>query len=383
MNDQACHVCGTGESVREVPGYQRLKRVTSDCRGWVDGGWLGVCAVCGTTQHRFDVAWHAQAKEVYSGYEIYHHSGGAEQAVFGGGGGGASGAAESRSSRLLSRLIGAVSLPASGRLLDVGCGNGALLREAGRHLRNWRLTGTELSGKHRGAVERLPGVERMVVGDVTEAQGRFEVVTLVHVLEHVVEPGALLAAVKQKMSEGGLMVVQCPDQGVNPFDLLIVDHATHFTDRTLGSLLGREGFEVVAGGSWVTKELSVVARAGGGGTHDVADARLEWERAAEQVRWLHAAVEWAQRCAETRSVGLFGTSIAATWMLGVLGERVGFFVDEDPSRVGKRYHGREVIAPEQVPAGSEVLMMLPLEVARRVVDRIGRAGVAWRLIGAS
>jgi hypothetical protein len=54
----------------------------------------------------------------------------------------------------------------------------------------------------------------------------------------------------------------------------------------------------------------------------------------------------------------------------VLGERIAFFVDEDPGRAGSTYRERPVYAPSQVPAGYRVLMPLPHALAQQILLRV-------------
>jgi hypothetical protein len=89
----------------------------------------------------------------------------------------------------------------------------------------------------------------------------------------------------------------------------------------------------------------------------------------------------ASRSASTDSdnFGLFGTSIAATWLCGVLDDAVSFFVEEDPSRVGRLYMGRPVLRPDQAPSKSVVFLALVPEVALRVAERLRATTLDLRL----
>ena len=78
--------------------------------------------------------------------------------------------------------------------------------------------------------------------------------------------------------------------------------------------------------------------------------------------------------ASQREIGLFGTSIAGTWLFAELEGAVGFFVDEDPHRVGKRWQSRPVYHPRQIPSGSCVLIPLPFNLAEGISRRIARPG---------
>src|SRR5258706_16044569 len=78
LQNQPFHVCGH-PTVAVIAGYEKLHRVTSDCRPLPSGGGLGICAQCGCAQAIIDLAWHADAKRIYSDYSPYHQSGGEEQ----------------------------------------------------------------------------------------------------------------------------------------------------------------------------------------------------------------------------------------------------------------------------------------------------------------
>jgi 2-polyprenyl-3-methyl-5-hydroxy-6-metoxy-1,4-benzoquinol methylase len=361
-----------------VPGYETLRRVTSDCKPWPKGGRLCVCRACGCAQKVCDQAWRAEIKQIYDAYTIYHQSeGGAEQTVFESG----SGQGSLRSVRLLESLKAHVGLPAKGRALDVGCGNGVFLRALSQFAPGWALAGTELSDQHREAVRRIEGVEDLYACPPDQVPGRFDLITMVHVLEHVPEPRDILGRLRNKLTPGGLLVVEIPNYLQNPFDLLVADHSTHFTPATVRALVESVGYEAVAVATdWVPKELTVVARRAEGPVVSSPGADGAGQRSlAQGVDWIRSVVEAAHRCAAASDFGLFGTSVAATWLGSELGDRVRYFVDEDPSRVGKTFMGRPVHAPSQVPPGGQVFLVLARGLAEAVERRLARPGVTYHL----
>jgi hypothetical protein len=97
-----------------------------------------------------------------------------------------------------------------------------------------------------------------------------------------------------------------------------------------------------------------------------------------KLRWLAAVRDCARDLADRGPLGLFGTSIATAWLVAELGPRVRFLVDEDPQRTGREFMGLPVYAPTQAPAGTDVLIPLPIEVAEHVYRRIGNAGLPAR-----
>jgi hypothetical protein len=74
--------------------------------------------------------------------------------------------------------------------------------------------------------------------------------------------------------------------------------------------------------------------------------------------------------AAQHAVGILGTSIAGTWVQEELLGAAKFFVDEDPSRFGRTFMGRQILLPKDVPDGSRVIVALPTPMAEEVRTRL-------------
>ena len=370
-----CHLCGAA-AVEFIPEFGGFRRVTSDCQPWPAGGRLGVCRECDTVQTATDAAWQAEIAEIYAQYSIYHQSGGVEQSVFAHD----SSQPSARSSRIIEYLSRGPRLPQRGRMLDVGCGNGEFLRAFAETFPAWSLVGSELNDKYRSVVEAIPGVEALCVGNPEDAPGQFDLVVMVHVLEHIPDPGSFLRRLAGKLAAAGVIVLEVPDYGRNPFDLLVANHCTHFSQATLSRLVMAAGYGVhSAATDWIPREISLVAgkSAEAAGPQDPlveTAARppcAAWSTVRGCLAWLAAVLDHARELAGRGPLGLFGTSIAATWLVGELGPRVSFLVDEDPRRTGRQFMGLPVLAPAHAPAGSDVLISLPIDVAEKIHKRLG------------
>lgn len=367
-----CHLCNAPE-IFVVSGYEAFHLVTSDCRLWSKGGKLCVCPACGSVQKLIDPDWQSEMHKIYESYSIYHQGEGAEQRVFD-----ASGQASSRSAHLLEKLRNSIKLPKTGRLLDVGCGNGALLSSF-RHIAPlWSMAGTELNDKYRKDVESIEGVEALYTCAPDKIPGTFSLITMLHVLEHIPFPGKFITMLLNKLEFDGLLVVDVPDYLQNPFDLLIADHCTHFTAATATELIQSAGYEVILFASdWVPKELTIVARK----TENHAKSRQQisssLDSAVKSLRWLDAVITAARQISTKGAFGIFGTSIAATWLFGELKGSVSFFVDEDMHRAGKNYMGRPVYHPNEVPSDSHVFIAMQTRFAENIQARMKRLGYGF------
>jgi 2-polyprenyl-3-methyl-5-hydroxy-6-metoxy-1,4-benzoquinol methylase len=363
-----CKVCA-GTELEEVREFRSLPRVTSDCIVFRSGGRLLVCRECGAAQSPADQQWFSEIREIYRDYEAYHQSGGIEQYVVDP----STGELRRRSEVLVDRILSLPGMPGSGKVLDVGCGTGATLRSFAER-GGWRLHGQEMDDRNLHFLTALRGFETLHTCEPASLPGQFDLVTMVHSLEHFPEPAETLRGLKSKIGPGGRLFIEVPNAQANPFDLVIADHMLHFAPSTLSDLITRAGFKVdCLSTTWVTKELSLTAQSAAPEAPQVrpGGSRATADHVRASVEWLLRFVDTSREAAGTAApFGLFGTSIAATWLCGVLGDAVTFFVEEDPNRVGRSYLGREVISPADVKPGAIVYLALVPHVAAQVARRL-------------
>jgi len=196
-------------------------------------------------------------------------------------------------------------------------------------------------------------------------------------------PSELLWVLRTKLRPGGMLFIQVPDGLQNPFDLLVADHCTHFDVSTLDALITRCGFDVVALASdWVPKELSLIARPAQNPTP--AESRISagalLKTVQEELNWLTLTREQAQRIGTRGGLGVFGTSIAAAWLAGELGDCISFFVDEDQHRTGTVYMGKPVYNVAGVPPGSRVFLGLAPKLAESIFARLSLQKLPFELL---
>lgn len=135
-------------------------------------------------------------------------------------------------------------------ILDVGCFTGGLLLELQR--RGADVFGLELQKEAvELANERLPG--RVFQADV-RGNGfptmELDAVTLMGVIEHVLDPAGLLRRAAQLLKPGGFLLLRTPDSASLPARLLgklwppyaPVEHIHLFSRQSLRALLGQQGF---------------------------------------------------------------------------------------------------------------------------------------------
>jgi hypothetical protein len=279
-----------------------------------------------------------------------------------------------RRSELLARhLDGTGLLPANGRCLDFGCGRGAFLRAFGSVRPRWKLSGLELDERNLPALRSIPGFETLEIGEPAGISGGYTLISMIHALEHLLDPLATLKFLRDKID--GYLFIQVPNLADNPFDLTIADHVSHFTPYTLTSLLGAAGFVVTTlSTDWVKKEISVIAKPAPVRA-SLVRAPDEATLAAPQAAWLADVLRLARETVLRRPFGLFGTSIAAIWLSASLGDNIDFYIDDDTARQHNGFLGKLVLARSAVPDGSTVFIGLAPAIANPIAEQLRRAGV--------
>jgi SAM-dependent methyltransferase len=184
------------------------------------------------------------------GYRLYAHAPGGHR--------------ELARQALYAQWIASAVASAPAQVLDVGCGNGSLLRALADVWPGAALYGCDLSADsvaHGGTLAQL------WCGGVAERPRHLapDLLVSVNVIEHCEAPDRWLAEVGDALDGQGRLVLICPDGSRPGVELLIADHLFSFTPDHLQSLLDRAGFSVVHR-SMAPKELGdfqlALARAG-------------------------------------------------------------------------------------------------------------------------
>lgn len=361
------------EVFTKFPELSELKSVTSDCKPWGPGDVILVCQRCGQVQKQIDSQWQQEVTAIYSQYAPYSLSAGQEQPVFTGGG--SANYSQARSAVILQHLSELVNLPPQSTLLDVGCGNGAFLKAVSNSFPQWRLAGLEQNRLHYEKIMQIHGVANFYAS-LTEINQSFDVIALIHVLEHVSQPLDFLTDLRKKLNPSGILLIQLPNLAENPFDLVVKDHCSHFTKITLKWLVEATGFNIMTVATdWVAKEISLVATPASMPIPSTFLESQDFREASQLVKdnidWLQNLIKQAQEVATaTSQFGIFGTAIAGSWLAGILEEKVKFFVEEDRQKLGKLYLGKPVLALTELPQNSVVYIALPPKIAQAIYRRI-------------
>ena len=117
------------------------------------------------------------------------------------------------------KLIRQLGLPATGRALDIGCGNGVFTDVLKQALPKWEVYGAEISETAvYHANERYPDCHFLVSTDAALTKMKFDFIFSHHVLEHVYNIREFLSEVNDRLQPQAAMMHICPCGNKGSFD---------------------------------------------------------------------------------------------------------------------------------------------------------------------
>ena len=176
------------------------------------------------------------------------------------------------------------TLGGKGRVLDLGCGPGFLLKAAQEA--GWEVTGADVSGFAAAYAREQFGIQEVYTGPLEGFEfqpASFDVVTLQHVIEHFRDPFTMVGRIRGWLKTEGILWIETPDidsgqarrEQARWAHIKVPEHLFYFSERTLRRLLTDHGFEV----------LTVRREVAGTGLLDAAcGGRAEARRFYERLR---------------------------------------------------------------------------------------------------
>jgi len=167
-------------------------------------------------------------------------------------------------SLLLAAIDEARGATGRGKLLEIGCGEGwflAAAQEAGYAVQGLDFSQAGLARFNPQLQSRAQfGDAFEILGQLIDDGAKVDVCVMEHVLEHVVDPEALLAKLPRILAPGGVLAITVPNDfsplqqsaraaGAVDRDFWVSppQHLNYFNAKTLALLLARMGFAVKVG----------------------------------------------------------------------------------------------------------------------------------------
>lgn len=266
-----------------------------------------------------------------------------------------------RTDHQVNTLIDKLPMPTGSVVLDYGCAKASTPRRLLSQRPDLQMHLFDVSEMYRAYWEQFLSSERQAV-HTTPSKWRenFDAITSFFALEHIPNPRDTLRHIASLLKEGGHFYAIVPDAFGNVADFVVIDHVNHFTPSSLTVLLELEGFNEISIDSQVHRGAHVVLARKGRGTPQVLNVELITQKSKEVAAYW-GSISHRIQCFETEyphgPVAIYGSGFYGAFIATTLTnpDRVRCFLDRSPFQQSKKLFGREVLAPENIPADIQIL----------------------------
>lgn len=143
----------------------------------------------------------------------------------------------------LAQALDSIGFAHSGSLLEVGCGEGSLLKQFSTQWPECQVRGLDMSARSVDAA-RANGLD-VAVGSYRDVTGSYDLIYSFTVLEHVPSPSDFLARLRAHLKEGGILLTAQPCQDRGSYDIFFSDHLHHFFSQHVAMIGAKTGLKEV------------------------------------------------------------------------------------------------------------------------------------------
>ncbi|WP_455757111.1 class I SAM-dependent methyltransferase [Sulfurimonas sp.] len=244
-------------------------------------------------------------------------------------------------SELIVDIISDYILSDSGKILDIGTGNGAFLKKFQKKFPTWEMYGQDLQDNSKDSILQIISEDRFIHDEIKNIDEKFNIISVIHVLNHIVDLELFIEDIQKLLSDDGQLIIQVPYILKSISDLVIIESINHFSKYSIDKLLSKY-FKNIFISNEVQGEMTIIAsnkffykeNSFQENVTDVYDIENKF----------NLLVSYLINNKET--INIFGTSPLGVYCSKVQEDKIAYFIDEDESKIGKSILNKMVVHPK-------------------------------------
>lgn len=197
-----------------------------------------------------------------------------------------------------------------------------------------KIFACDVDDYNRTKFEQIPNFSGMWK-DVSEIDEKFDCITTIHCLEHIINLDIFLTHIWRLLEDDGILIIQVPNVLQAILDVFIYDHCHHFAPITLAFLLKRYNFEVYYPSEQIDRQITIIAKKQKSEAVNLKPIQMS-TLIDEKIKKLDSFLrECSKQRDKKKPSWVFGSSPLSHFIGHFLGESCQAFLDENQNRIGK------------------------------------------------
>ena len=239
-------------------------------------------------------------------------------------------------------------------ILDIGCFDGMLLTELSLRFSSPDLNGFDVNEQIRSIFPKGDNFH-FWSNDLRKVRGKFDLICLSHSLQYIRDISFLMTQIKRLSKPETIIFVQAPDISKNPYASLYGDLYYYYTPKIMKNIFSYFGFyfNIIDNQNWFSKEITGIAKS------DPKNKSVKYRKdyqIYDCIQYLDRIVEKVRNISYDGPLGILGTTINACFINYILCDKIQFFIDENPSKVGKSFQNKAVFHPHSLDEHANIII---------------------------
>jgi len=278
-----------------------------------------------------------------------------------------------KSEHIANYILENVNLSETGNLLDFGCHFGSFLKKLFQSKKKWNIHGFDISYRFEEDIKNISSKAKYICKKISNIDNKYELITIIHVLEHLLDPINTLLYLKNHLSEGGILFLQSNNTEENPFLPFLFEQHYNYSIPGIINIFNMVGLHIKnIRLNWIPKEFTIIAQKKKNDIEVVNDltTKKTIKKINKNKTLLNDTILSLNKIEKgSKKIGILGTAYVGKWIAHNIPDKFDFFVDENPFVQGKIISSKPVIAINDIPDNSCILVALPPEIAMNFIKR--------------
>jgi 2-polyprenyl-3-methyl-5-hydroxy-6-metoxy-1,4-benzoquinol methylase len=257
------------------------------------------------------------------------------------------------------------------KFLDFGCSNGAMLYPMIGQ-KKIQLYGTDIKNILDKKIIKSKNFKGFLnLNRILSYKKKFDIITLIHVFEHFINPFDELIKIKKLLKKNGRIYIQIPNYNENFYDLKIYDHATHWNKLSLNQIFQRAGYKIEKiYTSVIDCEFTIVIR-----KKNITKININKKKILKEkkniLNKLLKIKEVYKKLNKTKKFSILGSSVAASLIISEFKNKIKLIYDQDLDKIGN-YHYNFLIHRINKNIPEKIFLPFPKKRLRKIKKNLNK-----------